>query len=76
MEELLANFPMLEAREQEVVLRFVRRILDGQLAYGPLTKGKKNWAKEVLEENLDSCVYTLAALLDLAEDEGGLGKPE
>lgn len=64
----MALWMKLESRERRVVHGFVERLETGQRLYGPLTRGKKNWAKEAYEESLDKGVYELCALLDLAEE--------
>ena len=54
----------LEARERLVLLRIAKRLLEGQIHFGPLTKGKKNWRREAQEEAMDMSVYLSAQLED------------
>jgi len=56
-------FAALEEREKRVLLRIGTRLLEGQIAYGPLAPGKKKWKKEAKEEAMDLSVY-LSALLE------------
>lgn len=58
----------LDHREKVVFRRIGLRLLEGQVAYGPLAPGKKNWKKEAKEEAMDMAVY-LSALLEDDEDE-------
>lgn len=69
LEYLKALYEQLGPRERAVTVHFMTRLLNGQKQYGRLTIGKKNWPKELFEELIDSSVYGLAALLDLAEQE-------
>lgn len=69
LEALLEAWVEFGPREQRVLSDFVRRLLIGQRSYGQLAYKKKNWARETYEENLDSTVYSLCGLLDLAEGE-------
>jgi len=57
----------LHDAELDTVREFAERILFGQQAYGPVTKGKKRWNKEAKEELLDAAFYGLRAVLE--EDE-------
>lgn len=54
----------LEPRERAVASNFLRRLFAGQMAFGPLTKGKKVWRREAKEEALDMAVYLAAELED------------
>jgi hypothetical protein len=56
----------LERRERRVLLRIAKRLLEGQIRFGALTRGKKNWRKEAQEEAMDMSVYLSAALEDEA----------
>lgn len=58
----------LEPRERAVASNFLRRLFAGQVAFGPLTKGKKDWRREAKEEALDMAVYLAAELEDDYED--------
>lgn len=53
----------LEEREQLVLLRIAKRLLEGQIRFGHLTKGKRDWKKEAQEEAMDLSVY-LSVLLE------------
>lgn len=44
--------------ELEVLLAIADRLAMGQLAYGPITDGKKDWKREAYEEFLDAAVYS------------------
>jgi hypothetical protein len=56
----------LEKREQRVLLRIAKRLLEGQIHFGALTKDKKDWRKEAHEEAMDASVYLSALLEDMS----------
>jgi hypothetical protein len=64
LEKLLEMWESLAERERKVLLTFGFRLLAGQRKYGPLTKGKKVWNYEAIEEALDASVYLTAMLQD------------
>ena len=66
-DDLRRVFYALEERERRVLMRIAKRLLEGQIAFGHLTKGKKNWKREAKEEAFDMAVY-LSAELE-ADDE-------
>lgn len=66
--ELAGHWMKLGLRERLVLVHVAERLLMGQKAYGPLTKGKKNWRKEAAEEHLDATVYMAAELIDALEE--------
>jgi hypothetical protein len=66
-QRLMAVAELLGDRELKCLTRIARRLLAGQVAYGELSPGKKNWKREAMEEAMDMSVY-LAALLE-DEDE-------
>ncbi len=64
-EKCLSNvIEALDTRERRVLLRIAKRLLEGQLMYGPLFVGKKDWKREAKEEAMDMAVYLSAALED------------
>ena len=58
----------LHDRELRCLKRIADRLLLGQVQYGPLSPGKKDWKKEAKEEAMDMAVY-LSAMLE--DDDGG-----
>lgn len=62
LERLLTVWERLEQGERNIFLVLGNRILAGQRLHGPLTRDKKDWPYEALEEHLDSCVYMACAL--------------
>ncbi len=67
LEQLLNVWDKLEARERLCVLTFAMRIHSGQRKFGPMTRDKKDWQYEAIEEALDASVYLTALLNDRAE---------
>lgn len=67
LSDLANTWVKLKDRERKVLVKVAERLLMGQKAYGPLTKGKKNWRKEAAEEHLDATVYMAAELIDALE---------
>lgn len=57
-------FYALEERERSVLMRIAKRLLEGQILFGALTKGKYNWRKEAQEEAMDMAVYLSAMMED------------
>ncbi len=68
-EKMLNTFAALEGRERRVLLRIGKRLLEGQIHFGPLYKGKKNWKAEAKEEAMDLAVYLSAMLEDNNEKQ-------
>lgn len=58
-------------REMRLLQDVAGRLLMGQKAYGKLTKKKKKWRREALEEAMDGMVYLGAAIQDLDDEENG-----
>ncbi len=66
---LLRVFGLLGARERRVLMVLAERLLAGQKQYGLLIRAKKNWKKELFEEQCDSSIYSAAALVDYEDAE-------
>ena len=66
-DNLLNSARGLETREIRCLTRIAERLMIGQVAYGPLAPGKKNWKKEAKEEAMDMAVYLSALLEDDSE---------
>ncbi len=62
LERLLYVYEKLAQGERNILLVLANRIYAGQRLHGPLTRDKKDWPYEALEEHLDSCVYMACAL--------------
>ncbi len=66
-DDLRRVFYALEERERMVLMRIAKRLLEGQIRFGHLTPGKKNWRLEAQEEAMDMSVYLSALLEDAGE---------
>ncbi len=64
MKEIELVYAALEPREQRVLTRIAKRLLEGQIRFGHLTKGKRKWKGEAQEEAMDCSVYLSAMLED------------
>ena len=73
LEKLLTIWEQLGDREKRVLSILAERLLNGQRVYGHLVRAKKNWRKEMFEENCDASIYGCCALVD---DEDDRGQPE
>ena len=62
LDRLLTVWEKLQQGERNILLVLANRIYAGQRLHGPLTRDKKDWPYEALEEHLDSCVYMACAL--------------
>ena len=67
MNQLLDLWEKLAERERLCFLTYGMRLHAGQRKFGPLTKAKKDWSYEAIEEALDASVYLTALLNDRAE---------
>lgn len=56
-------------REVMVLLTIAVRLAEGQRIFGKLTANKRDWVKELMEEQLDSSLYSVFHLLDLQDKE-------
>lgn len=63
----LGKLPLRELRGVELLCI---RTLRGLEEYGPLSRKKRNWKRELVEEYADAASYALYELLDM-EDDGG-----
>ncbi len=67
--ELVQDWEAMGDRERRVLREVANRLYLGQQTYGELSKGKKKWCREALEEAMDGMVYLGAAIQDLADEE-------
>jgi hypothetical protein len=71
LRNLLDIWEELAPRERRALTLYARRISRGQQLFGKLTKDKKNWAKETVEEAIDASVYLTALAIDLEDRDDG-----
>ncbi len=69
LRNLLDTWEQLADRERQALLLFAKRVLQGQKVFGPLSKGKKPWAANTVEEGIDAAAYLTFLAIDLAEQE-------
>lgn len=62
LDRLLETWTKLGEGERNILMTFLMRLWAGQRRHGPLTRDKKDWTYEALEEALDGCVYLSCAL--------------
>lgn len=59
---LLETWEKLGEGERNILMTFLMRLYAGQRKFGPLTRDKKDWKYESIEEALDLAVYLSCAL--------------
>ena len=62
LDRLLETWEKLGEGERNVLMVFLMRLYAGQRKFGKLTRDKKDWKYEALEEAIDGAVYLACAL--------------
>lgn len=62
-------------REVHVLYYLACRLAQGQRLFGRLTPKKRDWVKDLVEENADNSLYSIFHLIDLADGEDSGGTP-
>ncbi len=68
VDTLLSVWENLGLRERQLLLTLAQRIYMGQRQHGLITRNKKHWGVEAIEEALDQSVYACAMLIDFVDD--------
>ncbi len=66
-DQLMVDFGRMGRRERRCLVTIAKRLYAGQLQYGELSPGKKDWKREAKEEAMDMAVYLSALLEDDSE---------
>jgi len=64
LESLLSCWECLGDSEKRILATLAKRLYSGQMMYGKIATGKKEWTVEASEEALDAAVYLAALLSD------------
>jgi hypothetical protein len=62
LERLLDTWEKLGEGERNVLMVYVMRLYAGQRKFGKLSRTKRDWTYEALEEAVDAAVYLSCAL--------------